>query len=374
MRICKKCFEPDTRPGQVFNEEGVCTPCQVQDTKISPEEWKERRIELMDVVDWARKKRSRGGYDCVIGVSGGKDSTCLALFAREIGMNPLLVCCTYPPQQFTNLGAYDLSNLVSLGFDLITVNIAPEVMKTAIRHSFLKFANWCKPSEMALYSSIPRIALSHGIALACAGENPFLTFGNECGSMDGDASNIFTMNTLDGGDLTPYLEDGNTTENMLLFKFPDKEKWADKTLRMIYLGYYIKDWSLTNNGKKAIKNGLKVRTGIEADPARTGAYHNHTFLDEDFVIVNNFLKYLKFGFGQASQQISDDIRHGILRREDMVDFVRKYDGCCDIEYIRRFIEYIEITEETFWEVANKARNRDIWEKVDQNWQLKVIPD
>ena len=58
----------------------------------------------------------------------------------------------------------------------------------------------------------------------------------------------------------------------------------------------------------------------------------------------------------------------------MVDFVRKYDGCCDIEYIRRFIEYIEITEETFWEVANKARNRDIWEKVDLNWQLKVIPD
>ena len=177
------------------------------------------------------------------------------------------------------------------------------------------------------------------------------------------------MNTLDGGDLTPYLEDGNTVENMLLFKFPDKEKWADKTLRMIYLGYYIKDWSLSNNGEKAIENGLKVRTGIEADPARTGAYHNHTFLDEDFVIVNNFLKFLKFGFGQAAQQVSDDIRHGYLRREDMVEFVHKYDGRCDSEYIRRFIKYIDITEETFWEVANKARNLDIWEKVNDEWKL-----
>ena len=250
------------------------------------------------------------------------------------------------------------------------MNIAPEIMKTAIRHSFLKFANWCKPSELALYSSIPRIALNHGIALACAGENPFLTFGNECGSMDGDASNIFTMNTLDGGDLTPYLEDGNTTENMLLFKFPDKEKWADKTLRMIYLGYYIKDWSLTNNGRKAIKNGLKIRTGIEADPARTGAYHNHTFLDEDFVIVNNFLKYLKFGFWRPTDQTCYDIWNGRLDRSEAVKIVNKLSNDFPKEYFQDFLRFHNLSKEEFWETVEKFRNKDIWEIDGNHWKLR----
>ena len=133
MRWCKKCFEPDTRPGQSFDERGICTPCQFQEYGTTPEDWRKRREELDAIVEYAQTRRSPSGYDCVIGVSGGKDSTCLALFAREVGLRPLLVCCTYPPQQFTELGAEDLSNLVSLGFDLITVNIAPEVMKRAIR-------------------------------------------------------------------------------------------------------------------------------------------------------------------------------------------------------------------------------------------------
>ena len=58
-------------------------------------------------------------FDCIIGVSGGKDSTRQALFIREkLKMRPLLVCCTYPPEQLTDLGAKNLSNLIKLGFDL----------------------------------------------------------------------------------------------------------------------------------------------------------------------------------------------------------------------------------------------------------------
>jgi len=374
MRWCKNCLEPDTRPGQVFDEDGICTPCHFQKFGTTPQAWEERRAELRDVVDWAQARRSPGKYDCVIGVSGGKDSTCLALFAREVGMIPLLVSCTYPPQQMSDLGAYDLSNLVSLGFDIITINIAPEVMKRAMRLSFLEFANWCKPSELALYGSIPRIALSQGISLACAGENPFLSFGNECGSMDGDASNITNMHTLGDGDLAPYLKDGNSKENMLMFRFPEKDKRAQHQLRMVYLGYYMEHWSLSQNAITAKKHGLKVRTGKDADPALTGAYHDHTALDEDFVFVNQYLKYLKYGFGQTAQQVSDDIRHGLAKREDMIEIVRKYDGCCDHSYIKKFIDFIEISEEAFWDVAERCRNLDIWEKQGTRWRLKYPPE
>ncbi len=373
MRWCRNCLEPDTRPGQIFDDEGLCTPCHFHKFGTTPLEWEKRRKELAEIVEWSRQRRSRSGYDCVIGVSGGKDSTCLALFARQAGMNPLLVSCTYPPQQMSELGAYDLSNLVSLGFDLITVNIAPEVSKRAMRISFLDFGNWCKPTELALYASIPRIALSQGISLACAGENPFLAFGNECGSVDGDASNITKMHTLGDGELDQYFKEGNRKENMMLFRFPEKDKRAQQQLRMVYLGYYMEKWGLSENAEVAKKNGLKVRTGEDADPARTGSYHDHTALDEDFVFVNQYLKYLKFGFGQTAQQVSDDIRYGRAKRQDMIEVVRKYDGRCDESYIKRFIDFIGISEEQFREVAERARNLDLWEKDGDGWRLKYPP-
>ena len=373
MRWCKNCFEPTTRPGQVFDEDGFCTPCHYAKIEVSAEEWEHRRQELNGIVDWARKHRSPSGHDSVIGVSGGKDSTRLALFAREIGLSPLLVSCTYQPQHITELGAENLSNLINLGFDVITINIAPETARRAIKASFLKFANWCRPSELALYSSIPRVALSQGIQLACAGENPFLAFGNACGSVNGDASDIMTMHTLGDGDLTPYLEEGNQTENMLLYRFPEKNKRAQEGLRMIYLGYYIRGYSLSNNADFAMQKGFKPRSGPLADPSRTGSYHNHTAVDEDFTIVNQFLKFLKFGFGNVTQQVSADIRDGRLSRAEALDLIQRYDGLCDDDYIKRFVKFIGITEDQFWEVAEKARNPKIWKSVGNGWELKDKP-
>ena len=373
MRWCKNCFEPTTRPGQVFDENGLCTPCHFAKIDVSKEEWNRRKEELKEIVNWAKARRSPSGYNSVIGVSGGKDSTRLALFAREIGLSPLLVSCTYQPQQMTELGAENLSNLVNLGFDVITINIAPETARRAIRASFLSFSNWCRPSELALYSSIPRVALTQGIPLACAGENPFLAFGNSCGSIDGDASDITSMHTLGDGDLTPYMKDGNRPEDMLLYRFPNKDKSAHEKLRMIYLGYYIEGYSLSNNAEFAINYGFKPRCDSEADPLRTGSYHNHTAVDEDFVIVNQFLKYLKFGFGNVTQQVSSDIRDGRLGRAEALEIIQRYDGLCDIDYIKKFVRFLGITEEQFWDIAEKARNPDIWKRVGDEWELKYKP-
>ena len=373
MRWCKNCFEPSSRPGQVIDSTGLCAPCQFKNIGTSPEEWSRRRKELEKIVVWARENRSPSGYDCVIGVSGGKDSTRLALFARENGLRPLLVSCTYPPQQLTELGATNLSNLVNLGFDLITVNIAPEVFKRAIRASFFAFANWCRPSEIALYASLPRVALTQKIPLACAGENPFLAFGNGCGSMDGDASDITSLHTLGGADLAPYMKYGNKPKHMLLYKFPMQDKRNKAGLRMIYLGYYIEDYSVSNNAAYAEAMGFIPRRGQDADPNRTGSYHDHTNVDEDFVFVNQFLKYVKLGFGNVTQQVSCDIRDNRLTRKEALDLILKYDGHCHHDYIKRFIDFIEITEKQFWEVVEASRNTDIWELRHNSWVLKTPP-
>ncbi|KZB70918.1 MULTISPECIES: N-acetyl sugar amidotransferase [Thalassospira] len=371
MKYCRSCVEPDTRPGQVFNEEGLCTPCSLA-LSYDAAEWDRRRKELDEIVAWANERRSPLGYDSIIGVSGGKDSTRLAFFAREIGLNPLLVSFVYPPIQQTDLGAANLSNLVEQGFDVMTVNPAPEVYRRAIRHSFLKLGNWTNPSEIALYASLPRTALQTNIPLACAGENPFITLGSGAGgSKDGNAINVVSMNTLRGGDITPFLDEYNTEDKMYFFRFPEKDRILKNDLKLIYLGYYIEDYDQHNNAEFAVQHGMKLREGRHADPARTGFIHNHSMLDEDFVIVNQYLKYLKLGFGMTAQQASLDIRAGRLTRSEAIELCEKFDGQCHEEYIERFCDFLDIPLTRFWEVAESWRNPEIWKLQGNKWELKT---
>ena len=63
-------------------------------------------------------KSNNADYDCILGVSGGKDSLRQALWLRDVAkLKPLLVSLSYPPEQMTSLGEANLSNIINHGFD-----------------------------------------------------------------------------------------------------------------------------------------------------------------------------------------------------------------------------------------------------------------
>lgn len=115
MKYCTNFLQPDTRPNTVFNKDRICPACNYHDSLTSVH-WDDRKKEIEDIVSFD-KRHSNSGYDCIIGVSGGEDSTRPALFVKEqLDMNPILVCLSPPPQQFTIHGANNISNLIVLGF------------------------------------------------------------------------------------------------------------------------------------------------------------------------------------------------------------------------------------------------------------------
>ena len=118
MKYCPNCLQPDTRPNTVFTPEGLC-PAYNYWGLLAHVDWQERFEILKDVL--AQYPRRPGQHwDCIIGVSGGKDSTRQALWARDkLGLNPLLACLTYPPQQVTERGVDNISQLIELGFDVV---------------------------------------------------------------------------------------------------------------------------------------------------------------------------------------------------------------------------------------------------------------
>ena len=177
MIYCKTCLQPNTRPNSYFSEEGICPAC-VYSKQTENIDWEER-LDLFQSLVSEYKRKPGQHFDCIIGVSGGKDSTRQALWARDkIGLNPLLVCLSYPPQQVTQRGVENISNLINLGFDTPIVAPQPETWRKIVRQGFMSFTNWAKATEQAIIGSAPSVAIKYKIPLILWGENPGLQLGD----------------------------------------------------------------------------------------------------------------------------------------------------------------------------------------------------
>lgn len=367
MRYCKKCLQPDTRPGIVFDEHGVCAACNYQDQVYNTIDWAERQRKLHEVAEWAKSKHAP--FDCVIGVSSGKDSTFQALYAKEkLGLRVLLVNCE--PDEITEVGRKNMENLLSKGFDCIRIRTNPKVCRALAKKSFYYYGNIVKPSEYPLWVSAYRIALNFNIPLIIQGENAALTLGvSKNQSTDGDAFNVTQLNTLAGCTAEEWIGDGISENDLYFYKFPDKALFADKDIRAIWLQYYVKEWSQVHNADFSIARGLMGRTTEPLEDI--GRYRRYTALDSDIQIVNQMLKYLKLGFGFATDEACYDIREGRLTREEGIWLVEQYDGKCGEHYIKQAADYMGITVEEFWRVADQWVNKKLFYK-DENgkWQPK----
>ena len=367
IQYCNKCVTPSSRPGLSFNQDGICLPCiiSVEKDKI---DWGSRRKELNEIALWG-KDNSDSNFDCIIGVSGGKDSTRQALLARDdLGLNPLLVSCTYPPEGQSEIGPKNLANLTSLGFTTISVGPSPKIWKTMMKRSFIKYGSYGKPTEMALYATTPRVAISYKVPLIFLGENNVLTYGDVGGSTTGDGNRMKYNNTLSGGDPSEFFKNTIQKSQAIWHSYPSDKEMELGNLRIVYLGYYYKDFNNKKNAEVAIENGMHIRN---SKPEEIGAINNFDALENDFVHVNQMLKYFKFGFGKTTDEVSELIRLGEMERDEAIELVKKYDGKCSTIYIKKFCEYLEFSEDEFWDVANSFRNKNIWQKkYNGSWELK----
>jgi len=367
MKYCQCCLQPDTRPNSQFTDEGICPACNYF-RQLKDVDWQERYDILNDLLK--QFPRQSGQYfDCIIGVSGGKDSTRQALYVRDkLGLNPLLVCLSYPPPQVTQRGVDNISNLIELGFDVLLSAPAPETWRSLLRASFDKFTNWARSTELALFASVPQIAIRYNIPLILWGENPGLQLGDlkTLGRTGYDGNNLRYMNTLSGGGIEWMLKAGLRQQELLPYLYPQPEEFEVAKLQIVYLGWFLGDWSLVNNAAYACANGLEIR---EDTVENTGDLYGVTSLDEDWVTLNQMIKYYKFGFGRVTDYVNEEIRLGRMTREQAIAIVEQHDGACSNEYIRSFCDYIDISVNQFWEKVHASLNQDLF-TIESNGTIK----
>lgn len=363
MKYCKKCLQPDTRPGILFDEEQVCYACRYEESKASID-WEAREQMLQKIADDAKEeaKRRNLSYDCVIGVSGGKDSTFQALYAKEkLGLRPLLINCM--PDEVTDIGKANMDNLSKMGFDIISIRPNPQIARRLAKKMFLERGNVIAASEYCLWASAYIMAEKFNIPLIIQGENAALTLGAAKNQeTSDDAFSVVQLDTLRGGQAASLIqgEDDLTLDDVFLYQIPDVNSMKEKGIRAIFLQYYTKEWSQVGNAEFAVARGMVGR--MTENLADMGRYRRFTALDSNLVFVNQMIKYLKFGFGYATDEAGYDIREGRLTREEAIWYVEQYDGKCGQQYIEETCDYLSITQEEFWEVVDRYVNRQLFEK------------
>lgn len=366
MRYCKLCVQPDTRPGIYFNKEGICGACLYQNDLEKKIDWNSRERELREIVIWA-KESSREAYDSVIGVSGGKDSTFQSLYARDVlGLHPLLV--NSEPEGITDIGRHNIENLKNLGFDLISMRPNPRIMKKLVKRDFYRYLNPVKVTEYSLWSSAYIVAYAFKIPLIIQGENPGLTLGvRQKTGIDGDALKANAQDTLEKDCLSEYRVDGVEPLDLFMFRY-DRKKLETAGIKAIWLQYYVKDWSQPGNAAFSMAHGLKIKPKA-LDLHDIGTYRRYSQLDSEMVQLNQMLKHIKFGFGQATDHACYDIREGRISRDEGIALVKEFDGKCGEQYIQQFCEYIGITKNELCRVVNSFRGKMWIRDEKERWKL-----
>ena len=298
-----------------------------------------------------------------MGVSGGKDSTFQALYVKnELKMNPLLVCLSYPPEQLNYLGIKNLENLIRQGFDLYTIYPDPTIWKRIMRTGFFRFCNFLKGCELALFSSVPKLAVQLGIPLIWWGENSALQLGETkiYGNSPWDGSKLCKMNTLGGGSIKWLLEAGFGKSELFDYTFPKNSVLKKHGIKTVFLGPFIRSWNSRNNANYSILHGLSIN---KANPAIDGDLHGITALDDNWVSINQMIKYYKFGFGRMTDDVNEEIWAGRLSREDGIKLCEQYDGRYDKTKLNSLCDYLDISKRDFWKNVEKFMDQTLFTRI-----------
>ena len=384
LLFCKKCVISNYRPSSVVEFEnkksdkkpyinfknGVCSACIFKEIKEQIN-WQERRNELEVLCD--KHRSTDGTYDCIVPGSGGKDSSFTSHYLKtEMGMNPLTV--TWAPHIYTKNGWENFQAWINKGgFDNYLIHPNGEVHRRLTNLAFKKLGHPFQPFIIGQRMVGPRMSILHNIPLVFYGENqaeygnniednysPFMD--NKYFSTPDNSENLDNF-YLSGYSEYELVQNHKIDPNYLNIYKPINVKDIDNTgTEVHYLGYYYK-WDPQEMYYYSVEN-----TGFRANDVRTqGSYSKYSGIDDKIDWLHYYMTVIKFGIGRATYDASQEIRNEKITREEGIALVNKYDNEFPEIYFDEILQYLNISENQFWEIVDSFRSPLFWKKNGDNW-------
>lgn len=360
LKYCVRCMLPDTKPDLQMDKEGVCSACRAYESRTQVD-WAARRVELEQVLDRYRN-RDGSNWDCIVGVSGGKDSTYQVLRMKQLGLNPL--CITATTCDLSAIGRRNIENIKKLGVDYVEFTPDPVIRRELNRIGLTEVGDISWPEHVSIFTIPVRAAVQYNVPLIVWGENPQHEYGGPAAAQE---SNILNRRWLEefGGLLGLRVSDmtdayGIPKRKLIPYTYPSDEELQRVGVTGLFLGYYM-PWDGLSNALLAQANGFEtLPTAIE------GSMVNYENLDNYQTGIHDYFKYLKFGFCRATDISSLHVRRGRISRQDAIEVIKARDGKFPWTYLGKplaeILEPLGMSVDEFIGICDQYTNKSIFEK------------
>jgi len=364
MIYCKKCVYPINAVNLHVDDDGICSACKAMDkfNALSDDFWEQRKKKFEELIEPYLSK-DNSNYDCLIPVSGGKDSFYQAhVMASEYGLKPLLM--TYHGNNYLPIGERN-RELMRNVFDADHIVWGPSV-KTLKKLNKITFElmgdmNW--QNHCGIFSAPIQVAVKFNIPLIIWGE----TNWDISGMYKPDDFVEFSARVRHEHDLRGYewydmIKYGLREKDMLWAKYPSDIEILEVGVKGLYIGNFFY-WD-PNKQTELVKKKYDWK---EFDGEFERTYRKMSNLDDRYENgVHDLMKFIKFGYGRASDHASKDIRTDYMTRDEGIDMVKKYDSVVSSD-LYHWLDYVEMKESDFWKKADSFRDPRVWWIQNGEW-------
>jgi N-acetyl sugar amidotransferase len=328
---------PETVEGAEFDERGYCKICVSREQKQNID-WAARR-EALDKIFADAKAKAGNNYDCIVPISGGKDSTWqMHVLVKECGMKPLAV--TFSHNWFSKTGWYNLMNgLEKFGIDHVMFTPSRNLVNKCAKRSVETIGDACWHCHAGVAAFVLKMAVAYKIPLIVWGESTAehgrATY-DKPDKFDRDYFLRVSAKFTNEQFACEYL----SLRDLFPFEVPSIEEC--ESLNGIHLGDYLY-WDTEKQVDFIKKEYGWKGTQVE------GAYKDYKSVECSMAGIHDFLCYLKRGYGRATIQASEDVRAGLMTREEGFKIAKRYEQILpgSIDY------FLKITGLTFNELIDR---------------------
>ena len=360
ITYCTICFLPSTKPDLYFEKSGICAACVAyKNRKVI--DWKLREIEFKKIIKRVRSA-SKSTWDCIVPVSGGKDSTAQVLKILELGLNPL--CVNSATCDLSEIGRKNIENIKQLGVDYMEFSPNPHVRAKLNRIGLDQVGDISWPEHVGIFTIPVRAAVQFGVPLIVWGENSQNEYG---GPASASQNNVLNRRWLEefGGLLGLRVSDlvdtyGIKEADLVPYTYPSDDELATVGVTGLFLGYYFPWDGLTNYFLAQAHGFTSYGRVIE------GSIVDYENLDNHQTGIHDYFKFLKYGFGRATDLVSVSLRRERITRLQGLELIKLHDGKYPWTYLGKpleeILDRIGLTIKEFDLICDRFTNRELFLK------------
>jgi N-acetyl sugar amidotransferase len=349
LNYCTRCCMPETSEKITFDEMGICLACISSEQKMRID-WTKKEKQLKKILENAKKK-SGINYDCIVPISGGKDSAFqLHILVKVYKMTPLAV--TFSHNWYTETGKYNLENILErLSVDHIMYTPNRGLVNKLARKSLKMIGDACWHCHAGIWSFPFHVAVKFKIPLLIYGESPS-EFSGRTTFLDQkfEKKKDFIKTGLKESMKVPagvMVDKKISPKELNLFFPPTDNELEREKIQGIFIGDYI-FWDHERQTEFLVKE-----YGWKEDKVE-GSYKHYKSVECKMAGVHDYAKYIKRGFGRGTDFASQDVRAGLMTREEGFEIAKKIDS----EEPNSLDYYLSIsgyTKKQFYEILKKQK-------------------